>query len=71
MNKSGEGFKHLQNLFPTISFAKLNEGIFIEPDIRKVITDSLFIDKLDHRFPKWSISTPSGRFRNARGLCLA
>jgi len=47
MNKSGEGFKHLQNLFPTISFAKLNEGIFIGPDFKKVITDSLFIGKLD------------------------
>jgi len=46
LNKSGEEFKHLQNLFPTISFAKLNEGIFIGPDIRKVITDSLFIGKL-------------------------
>ena len=45
-NKSGEGFKYLQNLFQTISSAKLNEGIFIGPDIRKVITDSLFIGKL-------------------------
>ena len=29
MNKSGEGFKHLQNLFPIISSAKLNEGILL------------------------------------------
>jgi len=48
MNKSGDGFKQLQNLFPIInSSAKLNEGSFIGPDIRKVITDSLFICKLD------------------------
>ena len=43
MNKSGEGFKHLQNLFPTISSAKLNEYIFIGPDIRKVIKDSYLL----------------------------
>ena len=47
MNKSGEGFKHLQNLFPKLSFAKIKEKIFVELDIEKVITDFFFVGKLN------------------------
>jgi len=48
LDKSGAGFKHLEKLFPKISAAKLNEGIFVGPDVRKVIADSQFISKLSH-----------------------
>jgi len=47
MDKSGEGFKHIQQLFPKLSSAKINEGIFVGPDIRKLISDSKFVRKLN------------------------
>jgi hypothetical protein len=38
MNKSGHGFQYLQTKFPRISDAKIKEGIFIGPQIRKYST---------------------------------
>ena len=34
LNKSSGDFKHLQMLFPEISVANLNEGIFVGQDLR-------------------------------------
>ena len=48
LNKSGEGFKQIEMLFPKISVAKLNEGIFVGPDLRKLIANSQFVAKLSH-----------------------
>ena len=43
MDENGEGFKHLRSVFPGLSDAKLKEGIFVGPQIRKVISDKNFI----------------------------
>ena len=43
LNKYISSFKHLQMLFAKINMAKLNEGIFVGPDLRKLIEDFQFI----------------------------
>jgi hypothetical protein len=42
MPKEGECFKYLCKKFPGLSGAKLKEGIFVGPDIRKLLSDDLF-----------------------------
>ena len=46
LNKDGEGFGHLKQMFPKITEAKLKEGIFVGPQIRKVMQDVIFPTKL-------------------------
>lgn len=48
LNKDGEGFKYLRTIFPSLSDAKLKEGIFVGPDIRKLMKDENFDEKLSH-----------------------
>jgi hypothetical protein len=38
----GESFKYLCKEFPGLSDAKFKEGIFVGPDIRKLLSDDLF-----------------------------
>lgn len=45
--KEGECFRYLCGLFPGLSEAKLKEGIFVGPDIRKLMTDPNFVDKME------------------------
>jgi hypothetical protein len=40
--KEGECFKYLCKKFPGLSDAKFKEGIFVGPDIRKLLSDDLF-----------------------------
>jgi hypothetical protein len=40
--KGGECFKYLCKKVPGLSDAKLKEGIFVGPDIRKLLSDDLF-----------------------------
>jgi hypothetical protein len=40
--KEGECFKYLCKKFPGLSDEKLKEGIFVGPDIRKLLSDDLF-----------------------------
>jgi len=47
MDKSGHVFKYLHAAFPEISDAKLKEGIFLGPQIRKLTDDSFFEEKLN------------------------
>lgn len=47
IDETGEGFLHLKTLFPKLSDAKLKEGIFVGRDIRKIIKDSKFMEKLN------------------------
>ena len=42
LNKSGNAFRYLQELFPRISDAKLQEGIFVNPQRREMIKDAKF-----------------------------
>ncbi|GFT92768.1 uncharacterized protein TNCV_739561 [Trichonephila clavipes] len=44
-DKEGECFKYLCEQFPGLSDAKLKEGIFIGPDIRKLLKDETFVTK--------------------------
>jgi len=46
-NKSGEDFNYFKQLFLKISAAKINEGIFVGPDIRKLLSDPNFVRKLN------------------------
>ena len=47
MNKSGEGFNYIMQLFPKIRAAKINERIFVGPGIRKLLSDPNFVRKLN------------------------
>lgn len=49
MDKTGKGFLYLRKLFPRISDAKLNEGVFVGPQIRKVFKDANFEDALNKK----------------------
>ena len=46
MDKNGEGFKHLRTVFPGLSDVKL-KGVFIRPQITKVISDKNVDTKLN------------------------
>ncbi|GFS69423.1 uncharacterized protein TNCV_3401091 [Trichonephila clavipes] len=47
LDKEGECFKHLCEQFPGLSDAKLKEGIFVGPDIRKLLKDETFVTKME------------------------
>ena len=47
MNKDGKGFKYLKEKFSYVSDAKINEGIFVGPQIRELVKDSHFDELLD------------------------
>ena len=47
LDKEGECFKYLAVKFPKLSEAKIKEGIFNGPDIRKLMKDDSFIDKMN------------------------
>ena len=47
MDKNGEGFKHLRTVFHGLSDAKLKGGVFVGPQIRKVMSDKKFDTKLN------------------------
>lgn len=42
LNKEGQTFAHLRLIFPKLSIAKIKEGIFDGPQIRKVLIDEQF-----------------------------
>lgn len=42
MDKEGRGFQYLQEQFPSLTYAKIKEGIFIGPQIRKLMKDKSF-----------------------------
>jgi hypothetical protein len=45
--KEGECFKYLCDQFPGLSEAKLKEGVFVGPDIRKMMKDDTFKKKIE------------------------
>jgi hypothetical protein len=47
MNKDSNGFKFLKEKFPRISEAKINEGIFVGPQIREIMNDTHFEQLLE------------------------
>lgn len=46
LRKDGECFKYICSKFPKLSEAKLKEGVFTGPDIRKLLNDSLFLESM-------------------------
>ncbi|XP_049304280.1 uncharacterized protein LOC125776438 [Bactrocera dorsalis] len=42
LDKEGKAFNYLQNFFPNISQAKIKEGIFVGPQIKKLINNDQF-----------------------------
>ena len=48
LDKEGEGFKYLHSVFSSLSEAKIKEGIFVGPDIRKLMSDEKFDEKLNN-----------------------
>jgi hypothetical protein len=42
LNQNSEAFKYLSNKFPHITYNKIKEGIFVGPQIRKLIEDKEF-----------------------------
>lgn len=47
MDKTGAGFLYLKERFPKLSDAKLKEGIFVGPQIRMLLNDAEFEDRLN------------------------
>ncbi|GFS88590.1 uncharacterized protein TNCV_1461931 [Trichonephila clavipes] len=52
LDKEGECFKYLCEQFPGLSDAKLKEGIFVGPDIRKLLKDETFVTKMEMKEKK-------------------
>lgn len=46
MDRSGDGFLYLKEKFPKLSEAKIKEGIFVGPQIRQLMKDDIFKEKL-------------------------
>ena len=44
LHKNGAAFQHLSTVFPSLSAAKLKEGIIVGPQIREVLKDTDFED---------------------------
>jgi hypothetical protein len=54
LNKDSEAFKYLAQKFPHISEAKLKAGIFVGPQIRELLKDPIFENKLvDAQIHAW------------------
>jgi len=47
MDKTGRGLEYLRIKFPNVSDAKIEEGIFIGPQIRELIQDKQFDEDLN------------------------
>ncbi|CAN2389181.1 hypothetical protein PRIEUP_LOCUS18277 [Pristimantis euphronides] len=44
--RDGECFKYLVTKFPSLSEAKLKEGVFVGPDIRRLLADKEFVNTM-------------------------
>ncbi|GBP32378.1 hypothetical protein EVAR_25633_1 [Eumeta japonica] len=42
LNREGPAFQYIIKLFPKLSYAKIEEGIFVGADIRKPMADAKF-----------------------------
>jgi hypothetical protein len=47
MDKTGRGFEHVRNKFPNVRDAKIDEGIFIGPQIRELMQHKHFEEDLN------------------------
>jgi len=56
MDKTGRGLEYVRNKFPSVSDAKIKEGIFIGPQIRELIQDKQFDEDLNETERKARLS---------------
>ena len=49
LDKESSGFAYLAETFPSLSQAEIKEGIFISPQIRKIVVDETFITHLKRK----------------------
>lgn len=47
--RDGNCFRYLCSKFPKLSEAKLKEGVFTGPDIRKLLSDPLFVENMNEK----------------------
>ena len=47
MNKDGEALQYHRSKFPRLSDAKIKEGIFVSPQINKIMKDPAFVQILE------------------------
>jgi hypothetical protein len=47
MDKNGAGYVYLKHKFPSLSDAKIKDGIFIGPEIRQLLKDEQFEEQLN------------------------
>jgi hypothetical protein len=48
LDTESAAFQYLRQMFPNCQNAKLKEGIFVGPQIRKIVKDPQFEEKLNH-----------------------
>ena len=46
MNPEGEAFKHIQKLFPKLLEAKVEGGMFVGPQVKRLMQSDSFLEKL-------------------------
>ncbi|ESO03314.1 hypothetical protein HELRODRAFT_173600 [Helobdella robusta] len=49
VKKNCDAFQYLRNKFPGLSYAKVKEGVFIDPQIREIISSKTFLVQLKKR----------------------
>ena len=67
MNPEGEAFKHIQELFPKLSKAKVKGGIFVGPQVKRLMQSESFLEKLsvvERRAWESFVSVVKGFLRN-------
>ena len=60
-DKNSDAYKHLQNFFTKISEAKIEAGIFVGPQIRKILDCNEFLAELTTERAAWNSFAPMAR----------
>jgi hypothetical protein len=47
MNKTGRGYRYVRNKVPNVSNVKMEEGVFIRPQLRELMQDKQFDEDLN------------------------
>ena len=58
LDKNSDAFKHLQNFFTKISEAKVEAGIFVGPQVRKILDRNEFLEELTTERTAWNSFAP-------------
>ena len=58
LDKNLDAFKYLQNFFTKISEATIEAGIFVGPQIRKILDRNEFLEKLTTERAAWNSFAP-------------